>query len=163
MVPDIADVRTLSLEAGRRFSTKVAGLFLFLPMLLELDLPAAVIAAGLPGSEAIPPLQALLAILTPKLLGKRRVSHISDLCYDEGAGLFAGLNVLPKTTFATDYSYKTGAHHDRAAGRRPDRRRPPRETRPWASTSTSTRSRSAAPSPTWRTTGWPCGTGPSPR
>ena len=35
------------------------------------------------------------------------MSHISDLCCDEGAGLFAGLNVLPKTTYATDYSYKT--------------------------------------------------------
>jgi hypothetical protein len=107
VVPEIADVRTLALESGRRFSTKVAGLFLFLPILLELDLPAAVIAAGLPGSEQIPPLQALLAILTPKLLGKRRVSHISDLCCDEGAGLFAGLDVLPKATFATDYSSKT--------------------------------------------------------
>jgi transposase len=107
VVPDVADVRTLSLEVGRRFSTKVAGLFLFLPMLLDLDLPAAVAAAGLPGSEQIPPVQALLALLAPKLLGKRRVSHISDLCCDEGAGMFAGLNVLPKTTFATDYSYKT--------------------------------------------------------
>jgi hypothetical protein len=29
------------------------------------------------------------------------------LCNDEGAGLFAGLNVLPKATFATDYSYRT--------------------------------------------------------
>jgi hypothetical protein len=46
-------------------------------------------------------------LLAPKLLGKRRVSHISDLCTDEGAGLFAGLNVLPKTTSATDYSYQT--------------------------------------------------------
>jgi transposase len=108
VVPDVADVRVLSLEDGRRFSTKVAGLFLFLPMLLDLDLPAAVATAELPGSEQIPPLQALLALLTPKLLGKRRVSHISDLCHDEGAGMFAGLNVLPKTTFATDYSYKTG-------------------------------------------------------
>jgi transposase len=108
VVPDVADVRVLSLEDGRRFSTKVAGLFLFLPMLLDLDLPAAVANAELPGSEQIPPLQALLALLTPKLLGKRRVSHISDLCHDEGAGMFAGLNVLPKTTFATDYSYKTG-------------------------------------------------------
>jgi hypothetical protein len=35
------------------------------------------------------------------------VSYISDLCCDEGAGLFAGLNVLPKITYATDYSYKT--------------------------------------------------------
>ena len=76
-------------------------------MLLDLDLPQAVTHAGLPGSEPIPPLQALLALLVPKLLGKRRVSHISDLCHDEGAGLFAGLNVLPKVTYATDYSYKT--------------------------------------------------------
>jgi len=76
-------------------------------LLLGLDLPRAVTQAGLPGSEPIPPLQALLALLTPKLLGKRRVSHIGDLCCDAGAGLFAGLNVLPKATYATDYSYKT--------------------------------------------------------
>jgi hypothetical protein len=101
VVPDVADVRALALEEGRRFPTRVAGLFLLLPLLLDLDL------AGLPGSEPIPPLQALLALLTPKLLGKRRVSHINDLCCDEGAGLFAGLNVLPKATYATDYSYKT--------------------------------------------------------
>jgi transposase len=107
VVPDVADVRALALEEGRRFPTRVAGLFLFLPLLLDLDLPRAVTLAGLPGSEPIPPLQALLALLTPKLLGKRRVSHISDLCCDEGAGLFAGLNVLPKATYATDYSYKT--------------------------------------------------------
>jgi transposase len=107
VVPDVADVRALALEEGRRFPTRVAGLFLFLPLLLDLDLPRAVDLAGLPGSEPIPPLQALLALLAPKLLGKRRVSHISDLCRDEGAGLFAGLNVLPKATYATDYSYKT--------------------------------------------------------
>lgn len=107
VVPDVADVRSLSLEVGRQFPTKVAGLFLFLPLLLDLDLPRAVTDAGLPGSESIPPLQALLALLVPKLLGKRRVSHISDLCDDKGAGLFAGLNVLPKVTYATDYSYKT--------------------------------------------------------
>ena len=107
VVPDVADVRALALEEGRRFPTRVAGLFLFLPLLLDLDLPRAVTLAGLPGSEPIPPLQALLALLAPKLLGKRRVSHISDLCCDEGAGLFAGLNVLPKATYATDYSYKT--------------------------------------------------------
>jgi transposase len=107
VVPDVADVRALSLGDGRCFPTKVAGLFLFLPLLLDLDLPQAVTAAGLPGSDQVPSLQALLALLVPKLLGKRRVSHISDLCNDEGAGLFAGLNVLPKVTYATDYSYKT--------------------------------------------------------
>ena len=107
VVPDIADVRELVLDDGRQFPTKVAGLFLFLPLLLDLDLPQAVSDAKLPGSKQIPPLQALLALLAPKLIGKRRISHICDLCNDEGAGLFAGLNVLPKTTYATDYSYKT--------------------------------------------------------
>jgi transposase len=106
-VPNIAGVRELVLEDGRQFSTKVAGLFLFLPLMLDLDLPQAVSHSKLPGSKQIPALQALLALLAPKLLGKRRVSHISDLCDDEGAGLFAGLNVLPKVTYATDYSYKT--------------------------------------------------------
>jgi transposase len=107
LVPNIADVRQLALTNGRQFATKVAGLFLFLPQLLALDLPDAVRQAGLPGSEQIPSLQAFLALLLPKLLGHRRISHISDLCTDEGAGLWAGLNVLPKTTYATDYSYRT--------------------------------------------------------
>jgi transposase len=107
LVPAIADVHQLALINGREFTTKVAGLFLFLPQLLDLDLPDAVRRAGLPGSEQIPPLQAFLALLLPKLLGRPRISHISDLCMDEGAGLWAGLNVLPKTTYATDYSYRT--------------------------------------------------------
>jgi len=106
-IPPITDVRDCFLTPGRRFSTKVAGLFLFVPLLLELDFARAVTLAGWPGSEMIGSVQAILALLTCKLLGQRRISHISDLCNDEGAGLFAGLNVLPKTTFATDYSYRT--------------------------------------------------------
>src|SRR5207237_640335 len=106
-IPAAADARLCSFEPGRAFQTKAAGLFLFVPLLLALDLPGAVQQAGWPGSSAIPSLQAILALLTAKLLGKRRISHINDLCSDEGAGLFSGLNVLPKTTFATDYSYRT--------------------------------------------------------
>ena len=106
-IPAAADARLCSFEPGRRVQSEVAGLFLFVPMLLALDLPAAVERARWPGLCAIPALQAILALLSAKLLGKRRISHITDLCNDEGAGLFSGLNVLPKTTFATDYSYRT--------------------------------------------------------
>ena len=106
-IPAVADARACSLAPGRTFPTKVAGLFLFVPLLLELDFAGAVAAAGWPGSEMVGPVQAILALLCGKLLGQRRISHISDLCSDEGAGLFAGLNVLPKATFATDYSYRT--------------------------------------------------------
>ena len=106
-VPDVADVHELCLEEGRVISTDVAGLFLFMPLLLEAEFTRAVSAARYPGTEQIPAVQAMLAQLVPKLLGKRRISHISDLATDEGAGLFAGLNVLPKMTYATDYSYRT--------------------------------------------------------
>lgn len=106
-VPAIADVRQVCLQQGRSIQTQVAGLFFFLPLLLESGFVQAVEAANYPGTNQIPATQALLALLTPKLLGKRRVSHINDLNTDEGAGLFAGLNVLPKTTYATDYSYRT--------------------------------------------------------
>jgi transposase len=106
-VPSEADVGELSLENGRIVPTQAAGLFLFVPFLLEERFSQAVASAGYPGSKRIPAEQAMLALLVPKLLGKRRVSHITDLASDEGAGLFAGLNVLPKTTYATDYSYRT--------------------------------------------------------
>jgi hypothetical protein len=106
-VPPIAALLPPPSSSSRRFLSQAAGLFLFVPQLLRLDLPAAVADAGWPGSEQIPPLQALLALLAPKLLGQRRISHINDLCCDEGAGLFAGLTVLPKTTYATDFSYRT--------------------------------------------------------
>jgi hypothetical protein len=106
-IPAVADVRSLCLQPGRSFRTKAAGLFLFVPALLELGFTRAVEKARWPGSAALPAVQSILDLLSVKLLGKRRVSHISDLCDDEGAGLFCGLNVLPKATFATDYSYRT--------------------------------------------------------
>jgi hypothetical protein len=108
-VPPVADVRCCSFQPGRSLSTKAAGLFLFVPLLLQLGFPGACRQARWPGSEMVPGLQAILALLVGKLLGKRRASHIDDLCDDEGAGLFCGLNVLPKATFATDYSYRTEA------------------------------------------------------
>ena len=55
----------------------------------------------------IPADAALLSLLVLKLLRKERLSHIDDYNVDEGLGLFAGLNVLPKKSFATDYSYRT--------------------------------------------------------
>jgi hypothetical protein len=48
-----------------------------------------------------------LALLSLKLTGTRRVSHVDDhLLIDPAAALFAGLNVLPKKTVLTDYSYR---------------------------------------------------------
>ena len=66
-----------------------------------------VVAADYPGSEMVPAPAAILALLALKLLDKERRSHIDDFNLDEALGLFAGLNILPKKSFATDYSYRT--------------------------------------------------------
>ena len=55
----------------------------------------------------VPAPSALLSLLTLKLLDKERRSHIDDFNSHEALGLFAGLNILPKKSFATDYSYRT--------------------------------------------------------
>jgi hypothetical protein len=56
----------------------------------------------------VPAPSALLALLALKLLDKERRSHIDDFNTDEALGLFAGLNILPKKSFATAYSYRAG-------------------------------------------------------
>ena len=55
----------------------------------------------------IPAVNALLSLLILKLHDKERLSHIDDFNCDEALDLFAGLNILPKKSFATDYSYRT--------------------------------------------------------
>jgi hypothetical protein len=89
----------------------VAGLFLFLPLLARLSFDKLVHTAGYPGSNMVPADAALLSMLTLKLLDKERRSHIDDFNFDEAAGLFAGLNILPKKSFVTDYSYRTDRNH----------------------------------------------------
>jgi hypothetical protein len=54
---------------------------------------------------------ALLSLLALKLLDQERRSHISDFNCDEGLGLFAGLNVLPKDAEAAESSYRTQRGH----------------------------------------------------
>lgn len=55
----------------------------------------------------IPACIALLSLLSLKLVDKERLSHIDDFHCDEALGLFAGLNVMPKKSYATDYSHRT--------------------------------------------------------
>jgi hypothetical protein len=101
----VADRRELALSvADPCLRTRVAGLFLFVPLLARLGFDELVRDAGYPGSQMVPADAALLSLLTLKLLDKERRSHIDDFNFEEAAGLFAGLNVPPKKSFATDSS-----------------------------------------------------------
>jgi hypothetical protein len=114
-LPAVADRRQLVLSAAQplRLRTRVAGLFLFVPLLARLGFDELVRDAGYAGSRMVPADAALLSLLTLKLLDKERRSHIDDFNFEEASGLFAGLNVLPKKSFATDYSYRAGPDQQR--------------------------------------------------
>ena len=86
-------------------------MFFFLPLLARLHLDRIVDQAGYPGSKMIPASSAILSLLVLKLLDKERRSHMDDFNFDPALGLFAGLNILPKKSFATDYSYRTQREH----------------------------------------------------
>jgi len=105
----IADRQALILSSDKplHVRTRAAGVFLFVPLLARMRFDVLVRDSGYPGTKMIPADAALLSLLALKLLRKERLSHIDDCNVDQGLGLFAGLNVLPKKSFATDYSYRT--------------------------------------------------------
>jgi hypothetical protein len=110
-VPAEAQRIQLGDVSQRPFDSEAAGVFLFAPLIEKLNLVKVVEEAGLPGTKAIPALSYLLSFLALKLLGTERYAHISEHAFDPGPGLFAGLNVLPKCTAISTYSYGLDGVH----------------------------------------------------
>lgn len=100
---DVADVRKLDLSP-RQLRTRFGGLFLFLPFLASIPFDQMLDKAGFPGSKMVPAGHALRSLLALKLFGSARHSHVMSYVLDEGLALFAGLNVIPKRSFLTEYS-----------------------------------------------------------
>jgi hypothetical protein len=100
---DRADVRSLSLEP-RVVHTKFGGLFLFLPALVEMGFNRVIGRCNFPGTKMVPAAHALRSLLALKLQSNRRHTHVMSAVLDEGLALFAGLNVIPKRSFLTEYS-----------------------------------------------------------
>lgn len=110
-VPERAESIHLSQLDGQRLESAGAGVFLFAPFVAQLRLDEVVRTANLPESKSIPALNYFLSFLALKLLGTERYAHVGEHAFDPGLGLFAGLNVLPKCTALSTYSYcLDGAH-----------------------------------------------------
>jgi hypothetical protein len=103
VVAEVADVRQLDLTP-RLVHTKFGGLFLFLPWLTAAKLDRLLARSGFPGSQMVPAACAVRSLLALKLFGNARHSHVMSSVLDEGLALFAGLNVVPKRSFLTEYS-----------------------------------------------------------
>jgi len=100
---DPANAQALSLEA-RTIRTKFGGLFLFLPALAAISFDQVIGRCELPGTRMVPAAHAMRSLLALKLFGTQRHTHVMSAVLDEGLALFAGLNVIPKRSFLTEYS-----------------------------------------------------------
>jgi len=109
----IIPARSQNIDLARlepfRAECQIAGVFFFLPYILENGIMDIVEKIPLPASNDIGCKQAALSVLLLKLIGKERLSHIEQYNSDQGLGLFAGLNLLPKPTYIMSYSCRSNA------------------------------------------------------
>jgi transposase len=110
-VPERAASLAIADVEGHDMMSAGAGAFLFAPFVAQLGLDEVVREAGLPGTKAINAMSYLLSFLALKLLGTERYAHVNDHSFDPGLGLFASLNVLPKCTALSTYSYSLDEVH----------------------------------------------------
>lgn len=89
----------------------VAGVFFFIPYIIESGILDIVNKCELPTSSVINSLQANLTILLLKLIGSERLSHINNYNHEPALALFAGLTILPKSSYITSYSCREPHEH----------------------------------------------------
>jgi transposase len=104
-VPEASQLVEIRELDNQKMECDGAGVFLFAPFIERFNIAQIVQRAGLPGSKVIPAASYFLSFLALKLLGTQRYAHMGNHSFDPGVGLFAGLNVLPKSTAMSTYSY----------------------------------------------------------
>jgi transposase len=87
-----------------KFTSQLAGLLCFLPFVKYYELDKAIAASTYPETESFNRTVSICSFLALKLSNIKRYSADDLWCMDRGMGLFAGLNVLPKTAWFSSYS-----------------------------------------------------------
>lgn len=88
------------------FSTTAAGILCFLPIICSYRINGLIINSSYPGTKTIPTINSIMCFIALKLSNFHRYTADDLWCMDRGAGLFAGLNVLPKAAWFTSYSHR---------------------------------------------------------
>jgi transposase len=89
------------------FSTQLAGLLCFLPIIRSIGIDKLISKSNYPKTQHMGRLHSILCFVALKLLNVDRYSIDDSWCMDRGGGLFAGMNVLPKTAWFSSYSSAT--------------------------------------------------------
>ncbi len=88
------------------FTERGAGPLVFLPLIEQLGIVPAIRDAGFAQTSVLSDVASVMSFVALKLLGNERLSHDSAYNLDRGLGLFAELNVLPKSGTLSTYSYR---------------------------------------------------------
>jgi len=94
----------LTWETERFNTLNSIGILCLLPYIKQYGIDRAIQKARYPGTKSIDRLSSILSFIALKLSNIRRYSADDLWCMDRGLGLFAGLNVLPKTAWFSSYS-----------------------------------------------------------
>ena len=86
------------------FHSSHTGLFVFLPIIHQYGIHRLIENSSYPSTRSISRISSILCFLALKLSNVKRYSQDDLWCMDRGMGLFAGLNVLPKTAWFSSYS-----------------------------------------------------------
>ena len=93
----------LDFAGEEKFSSKGVGVLCFLPFIKAYGIDVAIEKSAFPETSQIWKLNSILAFLALKLSNVKRYGQDDGWCMDRGLGMFAGLNVLPKTTWFSSY------------------------------------------------------------
>lgn len=91
-------------EKNETFYSPSTGIFSFLPYIKKYELDKLIESSSYPQTKMINKMSSILSFVALKLSGIKRYSNDDIWCMDRGLGLFAGLNVLPKTAWLSSYS-----------------------------------------------------------
>lgn len=86
------------------YKSSNAGILMFLAFIRRYGIDTLIARSDYPETSVIDKSSSILCFLALKLANRRRYSSDDTWCMDRGMGLFAGLNVLPKTAWYTSYS-----------------------------------------------------------
>ncbi len=91
---------------SEEFSTQNVSLLCFRVLIEEYKIIELISNSSYPETKTINRLSSILSFVALKLSNVRRYSTDDIWCMDRGLGLFAGLNVLPKSAWLSSYSHR---------------------------------------------------------
>jgi len=93
-------------DKKEEFKSSSAGTLCFLPLINELGIDRIIERSAYPETKSLSRLNSILSFVALKANDINRYSQDDLWCMDKGMGMFAGLNVLPKTAWFSSYSHR---------------------------------------------------------